>query len=86
MHSDKKAYCPLTSFFLNPLTEKDPQEQCKGHMFDRILLDRILLALSVTGLFIVMILCIGALIVRRKRVSEMGDKWTCPQKHAAVLQ
>nr|XP_040033437.1 uncharacterized protein LOC120819800 [Gasterosteus aculeatus aculeatus] len=49
------------------IREKDPQEQCKGHMFDRILLDRILLALSVTGLFIVMILCIGALIVRRKR-------------------
>lgn len=81
MHSDKKAYCPLTSFFLNPLTEKDPQEQCKGHMFDRILL-----ALSVTALFIVMILCIGAVIVRRKRVSETGGKWTCPQKHAAVLQ
>ncbi|XP_075949338.1 uncharacterized protein LOC142951587 [Anarhichas minor] len=42
--------------------ERDPQEQCRDHI-----LDRILIGLSVAALCVVLFLCVAALIVRRKR-------------------
>ncbi|KAM6899075.1 uncharacterized protein PEZ65_020955 [Lycodopsis pacificus] len=42
--------------------ERDPQEECRGHI-----LDRILFGLSVAAFCVVLFLCVAALIVRRKR-------------------
>ncbi|KAK9530710.1 hypothetical protein VZT92_012198 [Zoarces viviparus] len=57
--SDETLYSPGTVIIVR---ERDPQEQCRGHI-----LDHILIGLSVAAFCVVLFLCVAALIVRRKR-------------------